>query len=335
MSTTVTHLTEGKRRCVESCANERGVIAALALDQRGSLKKAVAAATGEPVSAADLKEFKSTVAEVLSPYASALLLDPEYGLEAVERLALSTGVLLAYEASGYNTAVRGRFPDLLAGWSVRRLVEAGAQGVKIVLYYDPDDESAINNVKHAFIERIGAECVASDVAFFLEPVTYADDFDTGGAGYARLKPGKVTRATAEFSKPQYGVDILKVEIPINPRYLQDAPGSVAGETVYTHAEAIEHFQTAAAAARLPFVYLSAGVKDDVFRAMLELATEARVPYSGVLCGRATWQGGIEAYADGGIPKLRTWLNDRGVSNIQALNAVLANGARAWSTPAEA
>lgn len=334
MSTTPTPMTEGKRHGIQACANERGIIAALALDQRGSLQKALAKTTGKDVAGAEMAEFKSTVAEVLSPYASALLLDPEYGLDAVARLAPGTGVLLAYEASGYDTTVKGRFPDLLPNWSVQRLVAAGAQGIKIVLYYDPDDAVAINDVKHAFIERVGSECRACDVAFFLEPVTYADGMDTAGAEYARAKPGKVTRATAEFSKPRYGVDILKVEIPINPRFLAGVPGSAPGEGVYSHAEAIEHFQTAAAAARLPFVYLSAGVTDEVFRAMLELAAEAKVPYSGVLCGRATWQGGIEAYGTGGVSALRAWLSDRGVRNIQTLNAVLAKGAQPWSSASD-
>ena len=83
--------------------------------------------------------------------------------------------------------------------------------------------------------------------------------------------------------------------------------------------------------RVPFVFLSASVSDEVFRAMLELATEAKVPYSDVLCGRATWQGGIDAYAGGGAVALRARLEDRGVQNIEALNTVLATGARSWSS----
>jgi hypothetical protein len=75
-------------------------------------------------------------------------------------------------------------------------------------------------------------------------------------------------------------------------------------------------------ARVPFIYLSAGVSESVFRASLELAKEAHVPYSGVLCGRATWQGGLAAYIEGGKDALRTWLGKQGVQNIEALNEVL-------------
>ena len=116
--------------------------------------------------------FKTAVTRVLTPFASAILLDPEYGLGAITSRAPGAGVLLAYEKSGYDFSVKGRLPDLLPEWSVRRLVEAGAQAIKILLYYNPFDEAQINSVKQAYIERIGAECRGVDVPFFLEPLVY-------------------------------------------------------------------------------------------------------------------------------------------------------------------
>jgi tagatose 1,6-diphosphate aldolase len=113
------------------------------------------------------------------------------------------------------------------------------------------------------------------------------------------------------------------------RYVAGSQANPDGQVAYSRAEAIDAFQAAAAASRVPFIYLSAGVSDTVFRESLELAAEAKTPYSGVLCGRATWQDGIAAYAKGGEGALRAWLQDRGVANIQALNAVLDAGARAW------
>ena len=80
---------------------------------------------------------------------------------------------------------------------------------------------------------------------------------------------------------------------------------------------------------MPFIYLSAGSTDEVFCEMLELAAEARVKYSGALCGRATWQDAIPVYAREGVTALEGWLADRGLKNIQALNDVLARGATAW------
>jgi tagatose 1,6-diphosphate aldolase len=89
------------------------------------------------------------------------------------------------------------------------------------------------------------------------------------------------------------------------------------------------FQEAASVSQKPFIYLSAGVTDEVFRETLELAAEAGTPFSGVLCGRATWQDGIPVYAKQGYDALVGWLEDRGVKNIEALNAVLAKGAQPW------
>ena len=323
-------LTAGKFNGINALSNQRGVIAALAMDQRGSLKKSLASAFGKPVGNAELSEFKVLVAEVLSDYASAILLDTEYGLEAVKHRAPQAGVLLAYEKSGYDTTQKGRFPDVMPDWSVMRLVAAGAQGIKIVLYYDPNDDGYINTVKHAFIERIGAECRDSDVPFFLEPICYDDTIgDEKGLAFARVKPAKVQNTMQEFSKPAYGVDILKVEVPVNMRFVKGASANPDGQTAYSREEAKEHFREAASAARRPFIYLSAGVTDAVFRETLQLAAEAGTPFSGVLCGRATWQEGIPEYARGGAEALRAWLKGRGKENIDALNAVLETAAKPW------
>jgi tagatose 1,6-diphosphate aldolase len=323
-------MSKGKFNGINAVADQNGIIAALAIDQRGSLQKAIAKAKNKAPSGADLAEFKIQISEILTPYATAILLDPEYGLEAVKHRASNAGVLLAYEKTGYDATVKGRLPDLLSEWSVRRLVEVGANVIKILLYYDPDDDSKINTVKQAFIERVGAECRANDVPFFLEPICYSDTIgDEKSLAFARVKPDKVTKYMREFSQPQYGVDVLKVEVPINMRYVEGSRANSDNQVAYTRSQAMEYFRNAAAASQLPFIYLSAGVSDDVFRETLELAAEAGTKFSGVLCGRATWQDGVPEYGKGGVNGLRAWLNDRGVQNIRALNAVLAKGAKPW------
>ncbi len=75
-------------------------------------------------------------------------------------------------------------------------------------------------------------------------------------------------------------------------------------------------------AKQPFIYLSAGVDMGLFLGSLELVGEAGVPFSGVLCGRATWKEGIPHFASGGVASLRGWLEDEGIANIAKLNAVL-------------
>jgi tagatose 1,6-diphosphate aldolase len=326
-------MTKGKFDGITACADERGVIAAAAMDQRGSLKKAIARARGDgEATLEDMRAFKTAVTKILTRYASAILLDPEYGLEALKQRAPGTGVLLAYEKTGYDASVKGRLPDLLPEWSVRRLVENGANAIKILMYYNPFDEERINTIKHAFIERVGAECAALDVPFFLEPLAYDDNLgDEKGFEFAKKKPAYVTRYMEEFSKPRYGVDVLKVEVPVNMKFVAGTRAFAGGPVAYTRKEAMEHFRTAASAASRPFIYLSAGVSDEVFRETLELAAEAGTNFAGVLCGRATWQDGIPVYAREGLEALERWLQDRGVQNIQALNEVLAKGAKPWWT----
>jgi tagatose 1,6-diphosphate aldolase len=324
-------MTKGKFDRINACADEHGVIAAAAMDQRGSLKKAIAKARGDGGTATDqdLSTFKTIGTRILTKYASAILMDPEYGLEAIKAREPGTGVLVSYEKTGYDASVKGRLPDLLSEWSVRRIAEIGGHAVKILLYYNPNDDAAINSVKQAFIERVGAECAALDMPFFLEPLAYDDELgDDKGIEFAKAKPKYVTAYMEEFSKPRYGVDVLKVEVPVNMKYVSGTR-AFGGQEVYSRQEAMKLFQESAAVASKPFIYLSAGVTDEMFRETLELAAEAGTRFSGVLCGRATWQDGIPAYAQEGVGGFEAWLEDRGVKNIQALNEVLAKGAKPW------
>jgi tagatose 1,6-diphosphate aldolase len=258
-------------------------------------------------------------------------MDPEYGLPALKDKDPSAGVLLAYEKTGYDASQPGRLPDLLDEWSVRRLVEAGANAIKILLYYNAADDTHINTIKHAFIERVGAECIAYDIPFFLEPLAYNDALgDEKGPEFAKHKPELVMKYMEEFAKPKYGVDVLKVEVPVNMTYVEGTQ-AFGGTRVYSRDEAMRLFREAASASTKPFIYLSAGVTDAVFRETLQLANEADVNYSGVLCGRATWQDGIPVYAKEGRAALEAWLEDRGVQNLNALNEVIAQGAKPWWT----
>src|SRR5579862_8730257 len=198
-------ITPGKQKGLKAVSDLRGVIAAAAMDQRGSLKSAIAKEKGvdkKDVTARMLEEFKTAVTRVLTPHASAILLDPEFGLPAAMARAKNAGLLLAYENSGYDNTRPGRLPDLLDIWSVRRLVGAGADCIKILLYYTPFDSNEINDIKHAWVERIGAECIASDVPFFLECVGYEEGKDEKTIEFAKQKPEIVAKSMEEFSKPQ-------------------------------------------------------------------------------------------------------------------------------------
>src|SRR5438876_12256488 len=311
-------LTPGKLNGLKRVSNDRGVIAAAAMDQRGSLQKALAKEKGGEVNDAMMEEFKSLVTEVLTPKTSAILIDPEWRLPASKRRAQNAGLLLAYEKTGYDKTGPGRLGDLLDHWSAKRLKDAGADCVKILLYYTPFDPKDTNEKKHAWVERIGDECRANDIPYFLEFVGYEEGADEKGLEYAKKKPHIVTESMREFSKDRYGVDVLKVEVPVNMKFVEGTK-SFGGQKAYSKKEAIDLFHKAAAVATKPFIYLSAGVSNAEFTESLELAGESGVKFNGVLCGRATWKDGIPVYGKQGGAAFRKWLETEGVKNISNVN----------------
>jgi tagatose 1,6-diphosphate aldolase len=322
---------EGKTKHLNALANDKGVIAAAAMDQRGSLRKSIASAKSvaqDQITDEMMQEFKVIVSKVLTPHASAILLDPEFGLPAAKARAKNAGLLLAYEESGYDNTKPGRLPDLLPHVSAKRIADWGADAVKILIYYTPFEKPEINDIKHAFIERIGAECEFHQIPFFLEFVGYDPaGGDEKGFEFAKKKPEVVIGSMKEFTKPQYNVDVLKVEVPTNAEFVEGS-SVFKGQAVYTRKQALEYYRQASEVATKPFIYLSAGVGNAQFVESLNMAAEAGTEYSGVLCGRATWKDGIPVYAKQGAKALEDWLNDQGVKNINAVNAAIKS-AKAW------
>lgn len=326
-------LSEGKLKHLNALSNKSGVIAAAAMDQRGSLRKSIAGAKGvsqDQVTDDMMAEFKIAVSKVLTPHASAILLDPEFGIPAAKARSKNAGLLLAYEESGYDNTKPGRLPDLLPHLSVKRIKDMGADAVKILIYYTPFDKPEVNDIKHAFIERIGAECEVYQIPFFLEFVGYdPQGGDEKGFEFAKKKPEVVIGSMQEFGKPQYKVDILKVEVPVNAHFVEGSK-EFKGQAAYTRKQALEHYRRAAEVAQKPFIYLSAGVSNPQFIESLNMAAEAGTDYSGVLCGRATWKDGVPVYAKQGVKALEDWLSTEGVKNINAVNDAIRS-AKPWHT----
>lgn len=316
---------------MQSLATPSGVIGAVAVDQRSSLRRLIADARGVPADQVvdnELAAFKRAVAKVLSHYASAILIDTEFGISAFNERAAGCGLLATYESDGYENPRPNRMLALMPGLSVYRLRELGAQGIKILLSYNPFGDTASNDEKCAMIERIGNECDALDMPFFLEPVGY----DPGGLDpksfeYAQRKPEIVIGIMEEFSKPIYKVDVLKVEFPVNASFVEGC-AVFCGQPVHSRHDALEWFRRADAIAAKPYIYLSAGVSGPHFIESLQMANEVGAGYSGVLCGRATWQGGVPVFAHDGVSAFEQWLSDEGVRNVEAVNECLA-GARPW------
>ncbi|WP_195854119.1 tagatose-bisphosphate aldolase [Aerococcus tenax] len=320
-------VSQKKLHHLKNLSTESGIISALAIDQRGSLKKMIQSQGQVDDIQKAVETFKIGISEELTPYASAILLDPEYGLPAAERKEANCGLLLAYEETGYDASEPGRLPDLLPEWSAKRIKEQGADAVKFLLYYDIDEDEHINDWKQAFVERIGSECTAEDIPFFLEIVSYdANIDDAKGKEYAKVRPHKVNEAVKVFSEDRYQVDVLKVEVPVNMNYVE----GYGEEAVYSQEEALKYFKEQDAATELPYIYLSGGVSAHLFQETLKFAAKAGAQFNGVLCGRATWADAVPEFANKGDQASREWLGATGKKNITDLNAVLKETATPWT-----
>jgi tagatose 1,6-diphosphate aldolase len=323
-----TELTPGKAAGLAAVADKRGVIAALAMDQRGLLKQMLARELGgkEPPSEM-MSEFKEVVARTLTKHASSILLDVQYGLRATQHIN-GKGLLLAYEKAGYSPDKPERIPALSEGWSALRLRQAGADAVKILVYYNPFEKDWVNEEKKAWVERIGAECRAIDIPFFLEFLGYGlHGEDESGPEYAKRKPEIVTRSMEEFTRERYSADVLKVDVPIQMAYVEGTE-AFRGTALHSRDDAKHLLREAASKTDRPIVYLSAGVSSGVFIETLELAAEAGVRFHGVLAGRATWQEGVPVYVKQGAAALEDWMNTFGVQRIEDINRTLQL-ARPW------
>lgn len=303
-----------KQEKLKRLCDKNGIIGALAIDQRGALRRML----GEDTPVEQLETFKVLVSKYLTKYASSILLDPELGWKAAEARDKNAGLLVAYEKTGYDKTVPGRYPDLVENISVQRLKANGADAVKVLLYIDIDEGRAFNDVKEAFIERIASECKAEDMPFFLELVSY-DAKVTDEKEYAKLKPRKVIEAVKLYSQERFGVDVLKVEVPVNMKYVE---GFAENEVLYTKEEAAAFYKEQSDATSLPFIFLSAGVSAQLFQDTLHFAKESGSTFNGVLCGRATWAGATKAYQEGGEAATIKWLETIGKQNIVELDAVL-------------
>lgn len=335
-------ITKAKFERMEKLSDENGVIKAAAMDQRGSLVSRLSSACGiakEEVTDEMMEEFKEAVSEMLTPYASAILLDPEWGLPGAKARAEDTGLIMSYEKSsasrGYSDIYKHSLPakmkELMPDWSVRKSIENGADAVKLLIYYHPDEEEIYNSQKEAMVERVGAESAYHDIPFFLEFLGYGPE---GGdwkndPELARQKPDIARRSIVEFSRNKYNVDVLKVEIPVNLKFAKGTEAYTGEKEVYDREEVLKHFADAAEAARKPMIYLSAGVDALQMRESLRLANDSGAEWNGVLCGRATWQNGISEYAENGSGALRDWLQEGGVDNITKMNAIIDEGAKPW------
>ncbi len=316
-------LTPGKWRGLKVLADEEGKFRMMAIDQRGSLKRALAKALDvEPdnVKDEDIIKAKIMITKVLSPYASAVLTDPIYGFPyTMEYIPRDVGILLAYEKTGYEKAQGGRKTALLPDWSGEKIKRSGANAIKLLLYYRPDGNPEVVEYQNSIVKKVGDEARKYDIPFLLEPVGYEiDEPKKDSLEYAKKKPEIVIDTVKEFTKEEYGVDVLKLEFPADLKYTEEfAYGEFDGkerEVAYDLFEVEDICEELDNTATIPWVLLSAGVDIEEFLINVEIATAHGA--SGFLAGRAIWKDAVPFYPD--LDKMEKWLLTEGVDNFVRL-----------------
>ena len=292
----------------------------VAVDAGSGLAEALRAARGPASEPGDLRRFKLAVVRALGPGATTLLLDASLGPGLLSDIPPDCEPMLAWEADVYHIRDDDRVtvpPDDLAIADFPRL---GVRQLKFFMWFDPDDPTPLNARKRRLVGEVGAAARAEGLRFLMEPLVYRRNVPPGGAAFAAIKPDLVQRATAAFADPALGVDVLKVEVPVD---LDHVTGFGAPDR--SRSEALAAFRDAARPATeagIPFVYLSAGVPFDRFEASLRLAAEARTGAAGFVCGRALWNEAIPIFGRDGPEAAEAWLAGEGRARLDRLKAAL-------------
>ena len=303
-------LSIGKRRGLVQCSTNRGLIAALALDHRGNLRRALNQDNPDAVSYNEMVDFKVQVIKALSPFSSAVLVDPEIGAHPVvaqDALSGSTGLMVAVEATGYTGDPNARRSQVLPGWGVDKIRRMGASAVKLLVYYHPEADLARH--QEELVEQVASDCDRYDLPLFLEPLSFPLDPQV-----KKLPPDELRQVVIETARrlTPLGVDILKAEFPVDVKAQPD-------EAVWMQA-----CQELSQASVVPWTLLSAGVSYDTY--LQQVSVACRAGASGILAGRAVWQEAADLKGDQRLEFLRT----TAVERMQRLTALCDALGRPWT-----
>lgn len=300
----------GTRRRLQQASSARGTFTVLAIDHRGPLRRRLAKepTVTETNVARCLADLKRDIVGELAPGSSAVLLDPEGGLEAcVEAGALpgDRGLLVALDTGSTGDPAKLE-TGLVPGWDVARIARSGASGLKLLVYYHPETPEAAR--VEALVREISAACAAAELPLYLEPLSYRPGDMARPLTSAERRV--VVVETARRLVP-LGVHVLKAEFPVDPVETPD-------EGLWRDACA-----ELSEASRVPWVLLSAGVGYEVFLRQARIAGEAGA--SGVIAGRALWNEAVTADAEA----RRTFLRGTGRERMARLRELCDAVARPW------
>lgn len=302
--------TMGKYRHLSRCSTADGHFVVLAIDHRDNLLASLNQSAPQPVTDKAFSAFKMDVLSGILPEASGLLIDPAYGIGlGISRgmIPATTGLLAPIEVTNYDIHPSQRHINFIEGWSVTKAKRAGVDGIKLLLPYHPEAETA--QEKQAIVSEVAQQCAQQDIPFFLEPIAYSLDPD------ASLPNDELRQIVVEMARlfSDMGVDVLKMQFPVDAKQSQDE--------AEWHA-ACEELNTAC---KVPWALLSAGVNFETFKQQARIACQAGA--SGVIVGRALWAEAVKLQGQERAQFLATTAPQR----MRELASVCAQYAHPWQT----
>lgn len=317
-------LSAGKLWGMRRMADANGLFKMTAVDQRPPIKAAIAKHYGTDTAPYDdVAEFKRLLIETLQDKSTALLLDPHFAIpRGLTALSPTKGLIVTLEDSIFEDNGKGRRSSPIDDWSVGKIKRMGGDAVKVLAWYRPDADPEINRHQQDFTKRIGEACAKYDIPFLFELLVFPLDSDAHQTrDYVEMQGKRsddVLKSVEEFAKPDYGVDVFKLESPIGAA---DVPG--VGEGDWQSVQ--QTFDEMGRLAGRPWVMLSAGASKPAFRKILTHAYKAGA--SGYLAGRAIWLDAFGHFPD--WDKMRADLSGDAGAYMDDLNALTDAEATPW------
>ncbi|GGA94823.1 tagatose 1,6-diphosphate aldolase [Brucella endophytica] len=324
-------LTLGKTRGLARLANREGHFCMVALDQRPPLFDAIAAARGIDKSAvpfSDMITAKRLLVEKLAPHCSSMLFDPNYAIPAaIDVLPPDCGLIVTLEDHRTEETAGGRKSRVIADWSVEKIRRLGGDAVKVLAWYRPDASADVLEHQKDFVRKIGEDCRRHDIAYVLELLVFPFLGSAGHTADYVESPGKlpelVIESVREFAKPEYGVDLLKLESPLAASSLPPRDGSEAVLAAQREFDAVGEI---CAGAGIPWVLLSGGAAPEKFELVLDYAYASGA--SGFLAGRTIWLNAIRSHFPD-TDAVGKALSEEGVAVLNSLSALTTKKASRW------
>ncbi|PXP00380.1 sulfofructosephosphate aldolase [Salmonella enterica] len=279
---------------IKDITRASGGFAMLAVDQREAMRLMFAAAGAKtPVADSVLTDFKVNAAKILSPYASAVLLDQQFCYrQAVEQNAVAKSCAMIVAADDFIPGNGIPVDNVVIDKKInaQAVKRDGAKALKLLVLWrsDEDAQQRLDMVKE-FNELCHSNGLLSIIEPVVRPPRCGDKFDREQA---------IIDAAKELGDS--GAYLYKVEMPLY--------GKGARSDLLTASQRLNgHIN-------MPWVILSSGVDEKLFSRAVRVAMEAGA--SGFLAGRAVWSSVI------GLPDTELMLRDVSAPKLQRLGDIV-------------